>query len=209
MIGRNLPAYQLVRVADLEPIPLPGAEAPLRYRIEVLEQMDPKGKFRVRVSRYETFRLQPTIALVVVTVGCTRSDAPRAADAANLRSRIAGRGVFETSDALFIFVGMRRKRGHPKLNEVSSLFVSGSRWTIECESIRHSTTTPSLRDPTLCACKPTRRETTTTSLRITVSTSQRLLSMPAGGSPRFGVPAPPLPSATDGKDSQGMGRKRT
>jgi len=59
MTERNIRAHQVIRVVNLEPIVLPDGES-LDYRIDVMETMGEAQRFRVRVYRYEFFRIQST-----------------------------------------------------------------------------------------------------------------------------------------------------
>lgn len=61
MAGDNLIACRVAEVVDLSPIPgARGSDEPLRFRLEVLEDLGERGKYRARVLRYEVFRVQPT-----------------------------------------------------------------------------------------------------------------------------------------------------
>jgi hypothetical protein len=61
MTGDYLIEYRVADVMDLSPIPAAkDSEEPLRFRIEVLEDLRKPGTFRARVLRYEMFRVQPT-----------------------------------------------------------------------------------------------------------------------------------------------------
>lgn len=61
---KKIKIYELVQVYELEPISLPDPSGErIIFRIEIFEESS-KGLFSARISRVDTFRLQPTFPQV-------------------------------------------------------------------------------------------------------------------------------------------------
>lgn len=56
----SMVAWEVVKVVDLKEIPLANDSPSFSFRVEILREWRPRGTYRARVYRKETFRVQPT-----------------------------------------------------------------------------------------------------------------------------------------------------
>jgi hypothetical protein len=56
----SMVAWEVVKVVDLKEITLANDSPSFSFRVEILREWRPRGTYRARVYRKETFRVQPT-----------------------------------------------------------------------------------------------------------------------------------------------------
>lgn len=52
--------YEVVRVLELDPIPVSKGADPIRLRIEVLRDLASRGCYRARLLRWDTYSVEPS-----------------------------------------------------------------------------------------------------------------------------------------------------
>lgn len=57
---RLTPALEVVKIVDLETIASRGNTPSFHFRVEILREIKDRGRYRARVYRRETFRIQPS-----------------------------------------------------------------------------------------------------------------------------------------------------
>lgn len=57
---KSMVAWEVVKVVDLSEIVLANDNPRISFRVEILRAWRPRGAYRARVYRKETFRVQPT-----------------------------------------------------------------------------------------------------------------------------------------------------